>query len=304
VSASRSVTLLLLAVVACKSEESSSKTSSSKTSSAKTSAPAATWYDGEVPVGVWTGTDEFLRVTGPYTTRKELGLQTLVVWPDGHLSLAIPWSGLADFDRATWERDVARNASLGGLPGTYTPAGDGWHVTYNGGHEAELTFTGKHLKIEHAKMSRATDVTGATLDGLYTHWTEPENPLLATPGCQPLVRFTSDGHFEDRGGFAVPCQTAPAPDAPGVGTYEIRDFSLVLHYDDGRTVKHLITAPIDSDLRRDNSRAIIMGRVWQRRTSPVASSCEMVSACVPEPASGPCGVPLPSMVPPSTDSAI
>lgn len=278
---------LLLVLVACKSEDSSSKpsASSSKSAAASTSkSKSSSWYDGEPPVGVWTGVGEFLKITGPYDSAKELRLQSFVAWPDGHLSLAIPWSGLADFDRAAWERDVASNASLGGLPGTYKPAGDGWHVTYNSGHEAELTFTDKHLKIEHAKMSRATDVTGATLDGLYTHWTDPEHPLLAGPGCQPLVRFTPDGHFEDRGGFAVPCVAPPAPDAPGVGTYEIRDFSLVLHYSDGRTVKHLITAPVDGDLRRDSSRAIIMGRVWQRRTSPIAEGAPVTQAPAQPPA--------------------
>jgi hypothetical protein len=107
---------------------------------------------------------------------------------------------------------------------------------------------------------------------LYTWWTNAEDSSLAGPGCQPLVTFTRDGHFEDRGGFATPCTSAPDPNAPGSGTYEIRDYSLVLSYADGRTVKHLITAPVNADLHTDNSRALITNRTWQRRAAPIAEA--------------------------------
>ena len=163
----------------------------------------------------------------------ELQVQGFVVWPDGHLSLGLPWAGLADFDRGAWERDVATNASLGGTPGTYKRDGDGWRITYTSGRETKLAYVGDQLETERAKLPRAKDVTGATLDGSYTWWSNAEDALLAAPGCQPLVTFTRDGRFDDRGGFAQPCTSAPDPNAPGTGTYEIRDFSLVLHYADG-----------------------------------------------------------------------
>ncbi|NVB77943.1 MAG: hypothetical protein HOV81_06065 [Kofleriaceae bacterium] len=207
---------------------------------------------------------------GPGEFAHELTIQGFAVWPDGHLSLGLPWAGLADFDRGAWERGVATDASLGGTPGTYKRDGDGWRITYTGGREARLAYVGDQLETEHAKLPRAKDVTGATLDGLYTWWTNAEDSSLAAPGCQPLVAFTRDGHFEDQGGFAQPCTSAPDPNAPGGGTYEIRDFSLVLHYADGRTVKHLITAPVNTDLHTDNSRALIMGRAWKRRAAPIA----------------------------------
>jgi hypothetical protein len=157
-----------------------------------------------------------------------------------------------------------------GTPGTYKRDGDGWRITYTGGREATLKHVGDHLETEKAKLFRAKDVTGAKLDGLYTWWTNAEDASLAGPGCQPLVSFTPDGRFDDRGGFATPCTSAPDPNAPGTGTYEIRDYSLVLSYSDGRTVKHVITAPVNADLRTDNSRALIMRRTWQRRAAPIA----------------------------------
>lgn len=239
-------------------------------SAASSRPPSATWYDADVPVGVWTGTNVAYTVAGADPFATQIKIEGLVVWPDGHLSFGLPWAGLADFDRATWERALATDASLGGLPGTYKRDGDAWHITYQGGREATLRYVVDHLETEHARVSRAKNVTGATLDGLYTWWTNAEDASLAAPGCQPLVSFTRDGHFEDRGGFATPCTSAPDPNAPGSGTYEIRDFSLILHYADGRTVKHLITAVVNGDLHTDNSRALIMGRAWARRAAPIA----------------------------------
>jgi hypothetical protein len=245
---------------------------------ADSSAGAKKWYDAEAPVGVWIGLDVRLAPT-PMSDgtvsylSSNLQLATFVVWPDGSLSRDAPWAGLADFDHAAWERDVATDPSLGGTPGTYKRDSDGWHVTYKGGHEAQLKLVGDELRIEKAKLQRATDVTGATLDGAYTYFSDPEDPSLAQAGCQRLVTFTRDGHFDNRGGFARTCPAAPNdPGAPGAGTYEIRDFSLVLHYADGRTAKHLLTAPQSGDLRTDNSRALIMGQVWQRRTGAIANA--------------------------------
>jgi membrane-bound inhibitor of C-type lysozyme len=247
-------------LVACNSTSPSSSTRSAK------------WYDADAPVGVWLGTNVALVSKGPGQFAHELKILGFAVWPDGHLSLELPSTGLADFDRGDWERAVVTDPTVHGTPGTYKRDGDGWRITYNGGREATLKHVGDHLETEKAKLFRAKDVSGAKLDGLYTWWTNAEDSSLAGPGCQPLVTFTRDGHFEDRGGFATPCTSAPDPNAPGSGTYEIRDYSLVLSYADGRTVKHLITAPVNADLHTDNSRALITNRTWQRRAAPIAEA--------------------------------
>lgn len=293
----------LVVVTACKGKEQPAAQNDPWASKGEPAAPAATnsggekkWYQTtQAPVGVWMGLDERMSATGLVegnALATTLRLTTMVVWPDGHLSEDAPWAGLADFDYATWARDVQTNRSLGGSPATYTPDGDGWSIKFDSGYEQSMKMDGDFLRYRKAKLERAADVTGATLDGVYTWWSKPEDPSLSGPGCQQLVRFTRDGKFENRGGFALTCPAgATDPGRPGSGTYEIRDFSLILRYDDGRTDKKLITARQNSDLHTDISHAIIMGRVWSQRTSPTDT------APVP---STPSTAPTPTPTPPPT----
>lgn len=252
--------LLVLSLAAC--GKSSGSTGATK--------GGAKWYDADAPVGVWVGTDIGTDYD-PNNFHQHMKLQGYAFWPDGHLTRSLPASGFADFDRDEWERGIGTNASLGGEPGTYARDGGTWTIKYTGGREVAMKLVEDHLETEKARVFRAKDVTGATLDGTYTWYTNAEDESLAGLGCKPVVAFTADGHFDDRGGFATPC-TSSGPDAPGTGTYELRDFSLVMHYSDGRTVRHLITPVVNGDLRADNSRALIMYRVWARRSAPIAAA--------------------------------
>jgi len=177
----------------------------------------AKWYDADAPVGVWVGTDIGTDYD-PNNFHQYMKLQGYAFWPDGHLTRSLPASGFADFDRDEWERGIGTNASLGGEPGTYARDGGTWTIKYTGGREVAMKLVEDHLETEKARVFRAKDVTGATLDGTYTWYTNAEDESLAGPGCKPVVAFTADGHFDDRGGFATPC-TSSGPDALGTGTY-------------------------------------------------------------------------------------
>ncbi|MFT3695987.1 MAG: hypothetical protein QM831_22815 [Kofleriaceae bacterium] len=237
---------------------------------------ASKQFVGDVPVGVWVGIDADT-IYDPNHFHDEMRVRAFAFWPDGRFNKRLPSMGLADFDQAAYERELGTNPSIGGEPGTYKRDGDGWTLTYKWGHETKMKYVNDRLETEKARLYRAKDINGAVLDGTYTWYSDPEDPLLARPGCQPLVTFTKDGAFEDRGGFDVPCKTS-GPTAPGSGTYELRDYSIVMHYKDGRTVKHVITPVVNGDLHKDNSRAIIAYQVWSRRTGAIAAA---------EPASAP-----------------
>lgn len=276
----RPVALLLL--VACNSSSTSSSSSSA--------APAAkSKLEGDLPVGVWLGLGEQINLDHPLLT--DLKLQTIVVWPDGRFAYNAPWAGLADLDTAAWARDVRTNASLGGRPGMWKASDDGWTIAYDDGGSAKLGRDGDKLVLARGKLARLKDLTGATLDGTYTWWSKPEDPLLGGSGCQPLVTFTKDGKFDDRGGFIVSCLATDA-NAPGTGTYELRDFSLIMHYADGRVRHHLILPPGGVDLHADDSHAMIMGRLWQRRTSAIPAA-QPIAPTVPT------APPLPAAPPPA-----
>lgn len=76
-------------------------------------------------------------------------------------------------------------------------------------------------------------VDGATFNGTYV--------LGAVDGKIPSITFTTDGRFTDNGALKVMfheyigCINRAA--APGSGTYEVRDYSVVFTYSDGRRIK-------------------------------------------------------------------
>jgi len=282
---------LLVAAGACKSEKPAAQ--NDPWGAGKSTAPAAaandskkTWYGTDAPVGVWLGMEERATTTvglsGTFYFGTGLALATYVVWPDGHMSQGMPTGGLADFDRDAWEHDDANTLQLGGRPGTWKTDGDGWVVTYTrGGPPVAMSYSGDELHIGKAKLKRAADVTGAKLDGAYTYFSNPEDPSLGGPGCQHLVIFTTDGTFDNRGGLALTCPAgANDPGRAGKGTYEVRDYSLLLHYDDGRIARKKLLARQNGDLKKDSSAMVLADQVWQRRTGPIADAAQAAANAV------------------------
>lgn len=273
---------LLVCAGACKSEKPAAQ--KDPWGAGASSAPAAApndgkkWYGADVPAGVWLGMEERMSsstgLSGTTYFGTALQLVTYVVWPDGHMSQGMPAGGLADFDRDAWEHDD--DAQLGGRPGTWKADGAGWVVTYtSGGPPVAMSYSGDELHLGKAKLKRAADVTAAKLDGAYTYLSNPEEPTLGGSGCQQLVVFTTDGTFDNRGGLALTCPAgANDPGRPGKGTYEVRDYSLLLHYDDGRTARKPLLARQNADLTKDSSAMVLSGQVWQRRTSPIADAAQ------------------------------
>ncbi len=76
-------------------------------------------------------------------------------------------------------------------------------------------------------------VDGATFNGTYA--------LGQVDGKIPSITFTSDGRFTDNGALKVlyhqyiDCINPAA--APGSGTYEVKDYSVIFTYSDGRKIK-------------------------------------------------------------------
>ena len=83
------------------------------------------------------------------------------------------------------------------------------------------------------RFFKLNPVDGATFNGTYA--------LSALNGKIPSITFTSDGRFSDNGAIKVlyheyvDCVN-PAP-AAGSGTYEVKDYSVLFNYSDGRKIK-------------------------------------------------------------------
>ena len=83
------------------------------------------------------------------------------------------------------------------------------------------------------RFFKLNSVDGATFNGTYA--------LSELNGTVPSITFTSDGRFTDNGAIKVlyheyvDCLN-PAV-TPGSGTYEVKDFSVLFNYSDGRKIK-------------------------------------------------------------------
>jgi hypothetical protein len=106
-------------------------------------------------------------------------------------------------------------------------------------------------------------VNNYKLSRSYTSYSDPSE--LATyfgPGKdRPVIQFKPDGKFIDEGLFAIHDSLVywdPALTKPGKGTYELKDYTLILNYDDSRKkVQSSFTFKYGPDIK-DASDSIII----------------------------------------------
>jgi hypothetical protein len=117
----------------------------------------------------------------------------------------------------------------------------------------------------HATYRRVTSVDGLKIEGSWSSWRKWDDSQVA-PNWKsaPVISFTRDGHFVDRGAFMYnvtdPVGSTLAPRHPGAGTYEIRGYTLVLRYGDGRLEPHAFTGAMGNDPGKDAA-VLFLGKV-------------------------------------------
>jgi hypothetical protein len=234
--------------------------------------PSTTLAPGDPgsPVGLWYGmafeTGHYSMRTDRYELDTRSKIALALILPDGTMIDGAPYAGLADFDYASWARDVQRDASLGGVAGTYTWSGSSGEVTLSTGFKKPMALVDGELVLGKTTLRRVPRVDGVRLDGTYTHFTDTADPYLDGPGCKQMIALRPDGTFEDRGAFVYACPPASSePNPPGSGTYAIRDYSLILSYADGRTTMYRITPILNHELGRDSPRFFLANRMMNRR---------------------------------------
>jgi hypothetical protein len=232
-------------------------------------------FAGPAPVGVWIGSttgamrghDSGRGLLYDAVKRK---LAWRVLFADGQAFSGMPTTGLADLDVERSKAEEAAGRFVGGSWGTWSLSGARGSLRKAlGGATEELALAdGDHLRVGgRFDFVRAADVTGLRLDGEWTHFSDPRDPWLDQPGCRQVIRFSRDGRFVDRGIFVSDTRfpDRSPEDAPGEGTYEIRDFSLVLRYADGRVVLRSLTGIVGGDPRRDDGVLLVLGQPWTKR---------------------------------------
>ncbi|MBZ5523184.1 MAG: hypothetical protein LAP21_13185 [Acidobacteriia bacterium] len=158
-----------------------------------------------------------------------------VYFEDGTVFEDLPRKGLAGFNREASKGDPGQKNYWG----SYSASGSSGTINRPGvryPEKIEVEAPGK-MKLDGLVFNRCRPVDGLRLQGAWTSYANPNDPSLdrVPRGQAPIFHFTSDGRFVDDGVLAVFLHDGGgSADAAGAGTYEIRDFTLILRYSDGR----------------------------------------------------------------------
>ncbi len=122
----------------------------------------------------------------------------------------------------------------------------------NKSHNTLELLNTDQLKIGSTTFYRCTNVDNVKFEGAYTNAQKLEENNNSN-GTKTILRFSKDGKFVDEGYWATFLENNSSqfiPDnAPGKGTYELKDFTLTLKYDDG----HIKQVPFNFTLNKNAS---------------------------------------------------
>jgi hypothetical protein len=209
--------------------------------------------------GVWMG---FKTYTGDYEPHP----RWYTFYEDGQVFEDIPRTGLAGFNREASKADSGQKSYWG----RYTFAGGAGSITKPGVNYPEVLLSegADKLKVDSFHFYRCQEVNGLRLQGAWTSLANPNDPALDRfpAGQKPVFRFSSDGKFSDEGVFATFLKSGdPRQDAAGTGVYEVRDFTLILRFSDGRVKQLAITAMLGANAAASNDTLFISRSAFHKR---------------------------------------
>jgi hypothetical protein len=235
---------------------------SQSTAAAKPAEPvggSAAPRTGSGITGVWMG---FKTYTGDYEPHP----RWYTFYDDGQIFEDIPRTGLAGFNREASKADSGQKSYWG----RYTFANGAGSITKPGVNYPETLQSegADKLKVDSFHFYRCQEVNGLRLQGAWTSMANPNDPALDRfpLGQRPVFRFSSDGKFSDEGVFATFLKSGdPSQDAAGTGVYEVRDFTLILRFSDGRVKQLAITAMLGANAAASNDTLFISRSAFHKR---------------------------------------
>lgn len=116
---------------------------------------------------------------------------------------------------------------------------------------------------------RCKPVDGTLLEGSWTSYADPNDPSLdAREGDKPVIQFSKNGNFTDYGIFTSVLDMNVfdrAHTSPGSGTYQIDNFSLTLHYNNGAVRKISFTGFLGTDVKTNDKNIYLQGLGFSKR---------------------------------------
>jgi hypothetical protein len=182
--------------------------------------------------GVWMGI--YMPITGMPITGSHIQERYLSFYGDGVLYSDIPRMGFAGADRETLRNDP----NIKDYWGTWSASGSRGEARKPAvTHPFNIKLVSKdEIEYDSTHYYRCASVDGLKLNGAWTTFSDPADPALSAPGMHPVLHFQQDGRFRDDGLWATVLGIGldDKMKSPGAGRYEIKDYTLILHYDDGR----------------------------------------------------------------------
>jgi hypothetical protein len=209
--------------------------------------------------GVWMG---FKTYVGDYEPHP----RWYTFYEDGQVFEDIPRAGLAGFNREASKSDSGQKSYWG----RYTFSSGAGSITKPGVTYPEVLQSegADKLKVDSFHFYRCQEVNGLRLQGAWTSLANPNDSALDRfpSGQKPVFRFTSDGKFSDEGVFATFLKSGdPRQDVAGTGVYEVRDFTLILRFSDGRVKQLAITAMLGANAAASNDTLFIARSAFHKR---------------------------------------
>jgi hypothetical protein len=185
-----------------------------------------------------------------------------IFFKDGKALLTIPDGGLYNFSNTD---------DLANYWGTYNytnqkgvlKSGNNLQFTDNIKYSSTETIT-----IQGEEYRKCKVVNGGKLYSTFCYYMPGDNNINTLPiGQKPRITFTQNGKFTDEGLFYQMLRDNNKDDAynsAGSGTYELKDFSIILKYSDGRIKQQSFSIPASETTA--NATIILLGRLSLHKT--------------------------------------
>lgn len=173
-----------------------------------------------------------------------------IVYPNGDYYPHLPLDGFLNFSRAISMNDSNQANSWGKL--VFSGNNGRFQNKYENVSVAKISAT-KLKKVGYTfDFYKVASVDNLTLSGAYSLNFKDSEYLRS--GCRRVIHLSKDGKFDDRGIFVSDCTQPNAypKDSPGKGTYQLKNFTIVLQYNDGRIVTKAFSGVADKPLSTFN----------------------------------------------------
>ena len=188
-------------------------------------------------------------------------------YSNGQVYEAIPDIGFAGFNKPESESGEAQFWSR------YVNNGAGkWIIENPGGAGKDIKLNERgNMVIGAQYYQHCKPVDGLRLNGSWTSWANPDDPELdrGTFGQKALIHFSANGQFTDEGIFNTALQyhrDGTSVTTAGSGTYEIRDYSVILRYNDGHIKQAALTGFLSLDPSLDDKTICISKVRFSKRS--------------------------------------